>query len=292
MARTRHLALMLGLALAAGPGGAAPAPEAAPAESAGREAARELAGALLQVQGSRRGDRVLNPGLSSGFLWPHAACPGRYALTVRHGVQGGQAGPEGEFVHDDASPLGAQVRVQMARRAGQAPASGPATVIAVGERLGSGQDWALLRLEQALPGRALPPARLAGGPPRPGQALRLLALPADAVAAGPEPRAALEAPCQATEHDPDFEGWRSTCRGAAGQSGGPVLFGPGPGTVAAAGDGPEPGWRLGGLVVSRREGPGQAKAVLLSLHAVAPAVEAAIAADRRTQACEAGPAAP
>lgn len=266
--RAGGLLAALGMALGLPAAGAA-----AEADSPGREAARVLAGALLQVQGSRRDGEVLNEGLSSGMLWPHAACPGRYALTVRHGVNAVRPGPDGSWVHaEDRPPLGARVRFQAARRAGQPPAGGEATVIAVGEGMGGGQDWALLRLDQALPERAWPVEGLARQPPRPGQALRLLALPADALAPGPEPRAALEAPCRVTEADPELQAWRSSCRGAAGQSGGPVLFGP----VGGA-DGT--GWQLGGLVVARRKAPGQAKAVFLSLPAIAPAVNAAIAAD-------------
>ncbi len=254
-------------------------------------AVREVVAALFQVQGAWLDERPINALRSTGFLWPQADCPGRYGLTVRHGVNAAQAGSGGDPVFSFDSPLGARVRWQMARREGQPPAGGEARVIAVGQIMGSHQDWALLRLGTAQPGRALPPERLAGQAPRRGQPLRLLGLPADVAKPGPEPRAVLEAPCATGEHDAPFGGWRSSCRGAAGQSGGPLLYGPLPQARAAAEDGlaPDPDdpaqWRVGGMVVSRREAPGGPRAVFLSLHSLQDQLDAAIAADRAQQDC-------
>lgn len=287
-------AALLGLLLGAGAAQAQPAATPDPV----LPAVREAVAALFQVQGAWLDGRPINELLSTGFLWPQVDCPGRYGLTVRHGVNAATPGAGGDPVFSFDSPLGARVRWQMARREGQPPARGEAEVIAVGQIMGSHQDWALLRLDTAQPGRALPPERLAGQAPRKGQPLRLLGLPADVAKPGPEPRAVLEAPCATGEHDAPFGGWRSSCRGAAGQSGGPMLYGPLRQAQAADGPAADPDdpaqWRIGGMVVSRREAPGGPRAVFLSLHGLQDTLEAAIAADRAQRDCrlDAQPAPP
>jgi len=211
-------------------------------------AARHAAQTTFEVRNARFNGEPLNTMLGTGFLIDNKYCPGRYALSVAHVVaktamvKDEKTGQVREEILYKTSRKGTTIETRHGLDGSGKVVKNSGVVVSTGSLDGdTPSDWVLIRLDKKV--AAMPfPAATGEDEEFINIPLMALGLPLDLSGMGDDRVIAVDLACRGANRRGISGGVASSCIGAPGQSGGPVLA-----NIATEGQSEE--WRIVGVTV-------------------------------------------